>query len=151
MRFVPTQPDSDYPTWESAFGLFSFQIAAVLSSSFVIAVVPSDPTVSVLVSGGLTVFAAFLYALLAESQTPGSLRQPRFRRALARRAAFLTSLVALLPMVAFRLVEIKVSTLSRDGLYVGAFLIWGLFVLPWLEMWVGLTVAAWLKGRAPRS
>lgn len=151
MRFVPTQPDSRYPTWESAFGLFSFQIAAVLVSSLVMAVIRSSPTVSVLVSGGLTVFAAFLYGRLAESQTPQSLRQPRFRRVLARRAAFLTSLVALLPMVAFKLVEIKVSALSRGDLYIGAFLIWGLFVVPWLEMWMGLTFAAWLKGRAARS
>jgi hypothetical protein len=54
-------------------------------------------------------------------------------------------------MVAFRLVEIKVSALSRGDLYSGAFLIWGLFVVPWLEMWMGLTFAAWLKGRAARS
>jgi hypothetical protein len=103
------------------------------------------------VGGGLTVLAAFLYACLAESQTPGSLRQPRFRRVLAFRAALVTSMVALLPMVAFRLVEIKVSALSRNDLYVAVFLIWGLFIVPWLEMWVGLTVATWLKGRAARS
>ena len=151
MRFVPTQPDSQFPTWESAFGLFSFQIAAVLLSSSLIAVLPSEPTVSVVVGGGLTVLAAFLYACLAESQTPGSLRQPRFRRVLAFRAALVTSMVALLPMVAFRLVEIKVSALSRNDLYVAVFLIWGLFIVPWLEMWVGLTVATWLKGRAARS
>ncbi len=151
MRFVPSQSDSLLPTWESAFGLFSFQIAAVLLSSLVMAAIPGDPTVSVLVSGGLTVVAAFLFALLAESQTPGSLRQPRFRRVLARRAAFVTALVAFLPMVAFRLVEIKVLALSRNDLYVAAFLMWGLFVVPWLEMWMGLTVAAWLKGRTSRS
>jgi len=151
VRFVPSQPDSQSPTWESAFGLFSFQIGAVLLSSLLIALLPGDPAFTVSVSGMLTTLAAFLYARLAESQVSGALRQPRCRMILARRAAFVTSMVAVVPMVAFGLVQVKLAELSRRDLYVVAFLAWGLFIVPWLEMWMGLTLAAWLKGRGARS
>jgi hypothetical protein len=115
-----------------------------------IAVIPDDPNLSIVLNGSLTVLAAFLYALLAESQAPGSVRHPRFRKGLAGRAAFLTAMVALVPMVVFRLVEVKISDLSGHDLYVVAFLLWGVFVVPWLEMWMGLTVAVWLRRRGSR-
>ncbi len=151
MRFVPSQPDSQSPTWESAFGLFSFQIGAVLLSSLVMAVVQSEPTISIVVSGSLSVVAAFLYAHLSESQVPGALRHPCCRRILARRAAFLTAIVAVLPMLLFQIVEVRLSQLSPSDMYIAAFLVWGLFVVPWLEMWLGLSASAWLRSWRSRS
>lgn len=151
MRFVPSQPDSQSPTWESAFGLFSFQIGAVLLSSLMIAVIPGEPSWLVCVSGALTVLAAFLYAQLSEHEVPGAVRHPRFRARLSARTAFMTGMVAFLPMVVFRLVEVKFSELTRNDLYVAAFLVWGLFVVPWLELWLGLSLASWLRRWRSRS
>ena len=151
MRFVPSQPDSQSPTWETAFGLFSFQIGAVLISSLTVAMIRGDPSWSIIMSGALTVLAAFLYAQLSESEVPGAMRQPRFRMRLAARTAFMTGMVAFLPMVVFRLVEVKFSGLTRNDLYVAAFLVWGLFVVPWLELWLGLTLASWLRRWRSRS
>ena len=147
MRFVPSQPDSQSPTWESVFGLFSFHVGAVIFSSLVIALIPGAYVLTVPMSETLTTLAAFLYACLAESQVPGALRQTRCRILLACRAAFVTCVIAVTPMVAFGLVQVKPSALSRSDLYMFAFLLGGLFVVPWLEMWIGLTLATWLKGR----
>ena len=145
MRFVPSQPDSHSPSWESAFGLFSFQIGAVLLSSLMIAVIPGEPRWLVGMSGALTVLAAFLYAHLSESEVPGAMRQSRFRVRLSARTAFMTGIVAFLPMVVFRLVEVKISDLTRNDLYAAMFLLWGLFVVPWLELWLGLSLASWMR------
>lgn len=151
MRFVPSQPDAQSPTWEIAFGLFSFQIVAVLVSSVMIAIIPRNPTLSIVVSGALTVFAAFLYGLVAESQASGAIRNARFRMLLALRAASLTAIVALLTMVAFRLIEVKIAVPSRNDLYLLVYLWLGVLVVPWLEMWMGLSVVTWLRGHGSRS
>jgi hypothetical protein len=60
-------------------------------------------------------------------------------------------MIALFLMVGFRLVRVTISDISRGDLYVGAFLLLGLFVVPWLEMWAGLTLAGWLKRDPARS
>ena len=151
MRFIPSQPDRPSPTWESAFGLFSFQVAAVLVSSLLIALLPDESRLGIFLSAVLTVTSAFLYARLAESQVPGALRQPGIRMRLAVRAALVTSVVALAPMVAFGLIQVNLSAFSRKDILIVAFLLWGLFIVPWLELWTGLTLAAWVEGRRSRS
>jgi hypothetical protein len=105
----------------------------------------------IFLSAALTVIAAFLYARLAESQVPGALRQPGIRMRLAVRAALVTSVVALAPMVAFGLIQVNLSAFSRKDILIVAFLLWGLFIVPWLELWTGLTLAAWVEGRRSRS
>ncbi len=151
MRFLPSQSDSPSSSWESALGLFSFQIGAVLVSSLVFSLYTSGSILSVFVSELLSVLAAFLYALLAESQVAGALRHPGCRRMLALRAAFLTGVVALAPMVAFRLIEVHISAPSLHDLYVVAAVAWGVFVVPWFEMWIGLGLGVWFKRRTSRS
>ena len=145
MRFIQSQPDAQSPSWGSAFGLFSFQIGAVIITSGLIGVVPGLVSQRFLLIGIFTMFAAFLYAHLSESQVPGALRVPRCRRILAQRAAGLTGSVALLQVIAFHVIDLNLAGLSRTDPYVVVFLLGGLFVVPWLELWCGLTVAVRLR------
>jgi hypothetical protein len=63
----------------------------------------------------------------------------------------MTGMVAFLPMLVFQLVEVKVTDLTRNDLYIFALLVWGLFVVPWLELWLGLTFSSWLGRWRRRS
>ena len=150
MRFIPSQPDLRYPTGGTIFGLFSFQIGSVLLFSFVASIIPAESGMSYLVAGALTVLAGLLYGLYAESEIPGAVRDRHFRRTLAWRTSLLTCFVALAPMVVFKMVKITVTQISSQDLATWAYLLAGLLLMPFFELWVGLGLAVWLKHRGSR-
>lgn len=150
MRFIPSQPDLRYPTGGTIFGLFSFQTGSVLLFSCVSSLIMAEAGLSYVVAGTLTVLAALLYGLYAESETPGAIRDRHFRRILAWRTSLLTCIVALVPMVVFKMVKITVTQISSHDLLTWAYLIGGLLGMPFLELWLGLGLAAWLKHRGSR-
>lgn len=145
MRFIPSQPDLRYPTGGTIFGLFSFQTGSVLLFSFVASFIPAESILSYAVAGALTVLAGLLYGLYAEGEIRGAIRDSHFRRTLALRTSLLTCLVALVPMVVFKMVTITVTQISSQDLVTWAYLLGGLLLMPFLELWVGLGLAAWLK------
>ncbi len=150
MRFIPSQPDLRCPTGGAIFGLFSFQIGSVLLYSFVVSIIPDGSAIRYVVAGALTVLAGLLYGLYAESEVPGAIRDRHLRRTLAWRTALLTCLIALVPMVVFKMVTIAVSQISSQDLYMWAYLLGGVLLMPFLELWMGLALAAWLKRQAPK-
>jgi len=145
VRFIPSQPDLRYPTGGAIFGLFSFQIGSVLLFSFVALFIPAESRMSYVVAGALTVLAGLLYGMYAESVIPGAVRDRHFRRTLAWRTSLLTCLVALVPMLVFKMVTITVANISFEDLLTWAYLLGGILLMPFLELWVGLGLAAWLK------
>lgn len=145
MRFVPSQPDLRYPTGGTIFGLFSFQIGSVLLYSFVASIIPDESAISYVVAGALTVMAGLLYGLYAEGEIPGAIRDRHFRRTLAWRTSLVTCLIALVPMVALKMVTISVTQISSQDLSMWASLLGGVLLMPFLELWLGLGLAAWLK------
>jgi hypothetical protein len=145
VRFIPSQPDLRYPTGGTVFGLFSFQTGSVLLYSFVASIIPDESAISYVVAGALTVMAGLLYGLYAESVIPGAVRDRHFRRTLAWRTSLVTCLIALVPMVALKMVTITVTQFSSQDLSMWAYLLSGVLLMPFLELWVGLGLAAWLK------
>jgi hypothetical protein len=150
VRFIPSQPDLRYPTGGTVFGLFSFQTGSVLLFSFVASTIPAASGMSCLVAGALTLLAGLLYGMYAEGVIPGAVRDRHFRRTLAWRTSLLTFFVALVPMVVFKMVKITVTHISSEDVYMWAYLVGWLLVMPFLELWVGLGLAAWLKHRGSR-
>jgi len=150
VRFIPSQPDIRYPTGGAIFGLFSFHTGSVLLFSFVASILPAESGMSYVVAGALTVLAGLFYGVYAESAIPGAIRDRHFRRTLAWRTSLLTCLVALVPMIVFKMVKITVTQISSEDVYMWAYLVGWLLVMPFLELWVGLGLAAWLKHRGSR-
>jgi hypothetical protein len=150
VRFIPSQPYLLHPTGGSIFGLFSFQISAVLLYSFVAPIIPDESAIRYAVAGALTVLAGLLYGLYAESEVPGAIRDRHLRRTLAWRTSLLTFLIALVPMLVFKMVKINVLQFSPQDLYMWAYLLGAVLLMPFLELWVGLGLAAWLKRQGPK-
>ncbi len=151
MRFIPSQPNVQHPTVGSVFGLFSFQSGAVILYSILVPILPSETSVGIVSAGVLTVFSGFLYGLYAENEVPGAMRNRILRRRLAMRAAALSCVIALVPMLVFKMVKINVLQFSSDDLYMWASLLGGLLLMPFLELWIGLGLAAWLKRRPTQA
>lgn len=136
MELAPSRSDQIAPTWAHAYGLLSFQISGVLANSLLGALLPQAGGVAS--SAIITVCAAILYAMYAESNTPGGLAHERHRVLLAFRASFILSLLGIASV--FGYVGIKPSSYVIDERFF--FLLAVGLILTFGVMWLGLIIGA---------